>query len=106
MALPQNPSLGSLFNYDTATGPEGFLPPAKQPNGPGTPVTDPVQSTGEILGQFGSGCGHSFNSWEIASAAISGVRVAVIRCPLCQYVQRIISPYDAIYDPANEFIIA
>lgn len=102
---PDFPRVGCLFNYDTAAGPNGMYPVFKQPGGIGTP-TQPAQTTSEILGLFIASCGHAFNNWNVASCAINGVQSAIIVCPLCGYCQRIIQPYSAIYDPANEFIIA
>lgn len=87
-------------------------PPAKQPGGLGTPVTDPKQQLGspsplkpdvlfpmnEYTGRFRAGCGHSFNNFEVLKEGIQGVPSAIIVCPLCKYVARIVTPYDLIHD--------
>lgn len=103
--VPTFARVGCLFNYDTASGPNGMYPVFRQPAGIGG-QTVPQQSTGEVLGLFVASCGHSFNNWDLQSTSINGVQVAVVRCPICSYTQRIISPYSAIHDAANEFIIA
>jgi hypothetical protein len=96
-----DPFVGGLFP------PDKEYPAAKQPGGPGTIVTDPIQSDGEKIGLFVAGCGHFFNSWMIQKIAVSGTASAVIGCPVCGYCQRIITPYDLINDnQVNPIIIA
>ena len=105
---------GQLYPSDIA------YPPAQQPGGLGTPVTDPTQKIGpttntkpdllfpmnEFTGRFRPGCGHSINSYEIIEAAVNGAPAALICCPLCRFIQRIITPYDAIHDDLiNQIII-
>lgn len=103
--LPTFPRVGCLFNYDTASGPNGMYPVFAQPGGIGNP-TVPAQASGEILGMFIGSCGHSFGQWEIISCAVDGVQSAICRCPLCQYVQRIYTPFESIYSDVNQYIIA
>lgn len=100
-----DPTVGQLFNYDLINQPGPFNP-ASQPAGPNTPVTDPVQTTGELIGQFFSGCGHSFNAWEIMAMTVECIPSAGVRCPICGFLQRIITPYSDIYAQANEIIMA
>ena len=42
-----------------------------------------------------AGCGHPFNCFEVFEAydAYAGVQVALLCCPMCSYIQEIISPY-------------
>ena len=55
MALcPDMPIVGTFFN------PKNYLPPFTQPGGRGT-VTFPQEQTGELLGQWMLGCGHSIS---------------------------------------------
>jgi hypothetical protein len=95
------PLVGTIYNPDTAV----YLPKFTQPGGPGT-ATFPQQQPGEMIGLFVAGCGHWFNNWDVISATVDCDEVAVMRCPLCQYVQRIIDPYSDIYSFQNEILIA
>lgn len=70
---------------------EPYIPPAVQPGGPGTPVTDPTQKPGELTGMFTAGCSHFFNNWNIRQAAVNGVPMKIATCPLCGYVQSILT---------------
>jgi hypothetical protein len=98
-----DPVVGQIYNVDLI----GIYPSAVQPGGIGTPVTMPAQSLGEKNGKFFPGCGHSIMSWEILSHPVGGIRSAIICCPLCRYVQRIITPYEAIHDTVqNPYIFA
>jgi len=86
--------------------PSLYGPKWTQPGGIGTPVF-PAQTTGELVGLFMAGCGHSFNSWIIEeSQACNGDTVAVVMCPLCRYCQRIIDPFSDLYSLANEIVFA
>lgn len=91
------PVVGQIFN------PPGYLPPFTQPGGPGT-QTFPQQTSGELVARFTSGCGHSFESWEIYSCTVAGIQTAVVCCPYCNFCQRLISPYDAINAWPNDII--
>jgi hypothetical protein len=83
--------LGQLYRND------GTTPQAQQPGGPGTPVTMPLETQGEMIGMWMAGCGHFFNVFSVYSAQIQGVTSALVCCPMCLYVQRIIQPYSAIH---------
>lgn len=85
---------------------DGSYPAPVQPGGIGTPVTSPVQTDGEKLGLWVAGCQHWFNHWDVHTCALSGVQSALICCPLCSYVQRIITPYSDIHTDANMIIFA
>ena len=79
--------------------PTQYYPTFSQPGGPGTP-TFPQQDIGEKLGTFTAGCGHWFNNWWVPNSAFLGVPSAYIACPLCGYVQQIVTPQSLIYtDP-------
>lgn len=93
---------GQLFPPRT-----GAYPPAVQPGGPGTPVTAPVQTTNE-LGLWFAGCGHSFNHWMVSFTSWAGVcgNSALMACPLCGYVQRILTPASLVYAPENDILFA
>lgn len=105
-----DPSEGSLFNPDFAQGDDmasrqlGYVPKPLQPGGPYTPVTAPTQKQGELIGPVYPGCGHSNNSIEVISAAVGGVQSAILRCTMCGYVARIITPFSAIYSLANSIL--
>jgi hypothetical protein len=79
-----------------------------QPGGTGTAVTSPTQRIDERTGRFYFGCGHSVNNMEIRKALDNdGVTlIAELRCPVCGYLQRKISPFSAIYAPENAIIFA
>lgn len=79
-----DPVLGQLL-------PEPYQPKPSQPGGVGTPVVDPVQQPGEQTGMFFAGCGHSFASYNIQQGSVGGVAKKVATCPLCGYVQAILS---------------
>lgn len=102
---PDFPRVGCLFNYDLAAGPNGQYKVFSQPSGIGGQVF-PQQTTGEILGLWIMPfCNHSVNNPEVTSAAVGGIQSAIIRCPLCGCVARILTPYSDIFLPSNEFII-
>lgn len=85
---------------------DGAYPIPLQPGGPGTPITSPLQTDGEKLGLWVAGCQHWFNHWDVHSSQIGGVQTALICCPICLYVQRLISPYSAIHTDQNMIIFA
>jgi hypothetical protein len=91
------PVVGEIFNPST------YIPPFTQPGGPGTAVF-PAQDTGQLVGQWTAGCQHSFQCWQIYSCAINGVQAAIVCCPVCNYCQQIITPYNAIYSFPFEVI--
>lgn len=59
-----------------------------------------------MLGLFVFGCGHWFNHIMVRSSVVAGVTSAVLQCPVCDYVQKIITPYSLIYDFSNEILLA
>ena len=112
--MAQVPVIGSLFNADFAQGPEsaqtGYVPQPLQPGGPFTPVTTPLQDQGALVGPVYLGCGHSMNALEVMSCAIEvgGVptQSAVLRCCLCGYVTRIITPFADLYNLDNALLFS
>jgi hypothetical protein len=87
-----DPVLGQLLY-------EPYQPKPYQPGGIGTPVLDPVQQVDEKTGMFVAGCGHWFNSYNIQQDSIEGVAMKLACCPLCGYVQRILSVAQFDADP-------
>lgn len=85
---------------------DGCYPTPLQPGGPGTPVTMPSQTEGEMIGLWVAGCTHWFNHWSVYSAEIGGQPTALICCPICLYIQRIVIPYSAIHTDQNAIIFA
>lgn len=88
--------------YIQPNGPNGYW---HQPGGPGTPVIPPlqVQANSELLsiepftektGVYIFGCGHSVNRAQIYTDwdYETEMTVALIACPMCSFVQRIIEP--------------
>ena len=100
----------AFFSPDFQVGelytPSGSYPVPSQPGGINTPVTMPVQTDGEKIGLWVAGCQHWFNHWNVYSAAVGGVTSALICCPVCGYIQRIITPYSAIHSDANMILFA
>jgi hypothetical protein len=90
-----DPTVGSL-------APVSFVPPPYQPGGPGTPVVFPFETVNNFLnektGMFYPGCGHSIMHWEIAWCSVGGVPSAIVKCPLCGYINSIWTPASLIED--------
>ena len=77
-----------------------YLPPFSQPGGIGTP-TFPQQAENERQGMFFPGCGHSIMEYDVRCGKVDGqpsAPSAIVCCPLCGYVQDIITPYQAFLD--------
>jgi hypothetical protein len=98
--------------YVQPGGPGGFW---KQPDGVGGLVyPQQVQANADILttepfseltGTYIFGCGHSQMSGTIYFDVDNedGVRVALICCALCSFVQRVIKPWsDAVYGSVSD----
>ena len=110
---PDNgPQLQTLLDPSWEAGtPKGALlqpndayPPFQQPGGTGA-ATFPQQQIGEKLGMFTAGCGHFFNNWMVLNRAFLGQFSAYICCPICGYVQNIVTPQSLIYTDAFYIII-
>lgn len=84
--------------------PNDAYPPFLQPGGPGT-ATFPQQPIGEKLGMWTASCGHFFNHWMVLNRAYLGVFSAYICCPICNFVQRTVTPQELIYTDAFFIII-
>lgn len=73
----------------------------------------PQQMLGEQVALFVSGCGHWFNHWDVRDNDFNPPsfdvnfteRSAFMCCPLCSYIQRIVTPYDEIYDSISNYIL-
>ncbi len=104
------PQLGTLFYGGRAQYRDTIE--WTQPGGPGTTVY-PQQKFGEQVALFVAGCGHWFNHWNVEknnfnppSYDVNFTEIsAFMLCPLCGYVQRIITPYDEIYDSVSNYIL-
>jgi hypothetical protein len=92
--------IGELMPQDI-----GYAKPV-QPGGIGTPVTAPIQTVDELTGDFYFGCGHSLRSIDVQIQGLAGCPTAFLRCPICKYLQRIISPASALYSDSNAILIA
>lgn len=94
--------------------------PWSQPGGPLTPVL-PQQITGnsdlfttlpynELTGTYIGNCGHSFDQTMIFRdfdffSDEEDKSVALICCPLCSTVQRVLAPYSAVLNPLQNAIL-
>ena len=57
-------------------------------------------------GLWVSSCQHWLDAWQIfRDVDNNGQSVAIIACPVCSNIQRVISPYEAIYDTIQYPII-
>lgn len=67
---------------------------------PGTPFI-------EETGIYFSGCGHSVDYAKIFMDHdnMLDISAAVVCCPMCSYIQYLISPYESIYDPLQNPLI-
>lgn len=83
-----------------ALQPVSFIPQPYQPGGPGTPVVFPFQTVNNFLdektGRFFPGCGHSIMNWEISWDSLGGQPVALVKCPLCGWINSIWVPASLI----------
>ena len=97
--------------YIQPSGPGGYF---SQPGGPFTQVF-PAQVTGstdyfserpfsELTGQYMMGCQHSVNyvTVYVDVYMTDGIRVALLCCSICSYIQRVIKPAeDALTGSSN-----
>jgi hypothetical protein len=97
-----DPTVGSIF----PAGADDPYPVPIQPGGPGNPVTMPAQTQGEMVGLWVAGCGHWFNNYDLRFIAIAGIPSVCVCCPVCLYIQRIITPVSALYTDANMIVFA
>ncbi len=97
--------LGALYPDST-----DVYPVFTQPGGPGT-QTFPAQPIGERMGLFNAGCGHWFDAWLVTRSSFldpdthTVMSVALVLCPLCQFLQQQIIPYERIYGPEFVYIL-
>jgi len=105
-APPPDPTVGQIFRK-----PGGPYPVLFQPNGVGTPVfldpagTIPQETIGEMLGMWSCGCGAFFNTPEVAFTTVGCQQAALVMCPICNFVSRIISPASLLYSFSNELVM-
>jgi len=111
--IPSGLPGGWLPNYSQPGGLGGQTLPAQQS---GTPYSEepsdaglPVPDTGTPyeLGMGLNVCadGHWFNCWDITFTTVNCGPAAIVRCPLCGYIQEIISPASRLYtDPGFDHI--
>lgn len=95
LAFEAPPLIGTQYRSDTLFS---------QPEGPGTLVY-PQQSVGEMNGTFACGCGHFFNDWMVYEQAVCGITSAILCCPMCTYIQQIITPQALIYTDAFAILV-
>lgn len=114
--------LGTIQNngdwYDPVAGTVGSLPVPQQPDGAGTPVTLPLQQPNrfwqsdgiptntppnEHTGPIASPCGHSIVFWAIAFQQVDGVASALVKCPVCGYVQQVVTPASDVFNYLNSY---
>jgi hypothetical protein len=115
--MANEPVVGELL-------PVPYVPAPEQPGGVGTPVTDPVQMVSEKNGFYYPACGHSINSYDVSCEVAGGAPYgagpygagnysqqgqasAIVKCPICGYVQQIITPASAFYNmPGQQILLA
>jgi hypothetical protein len=110
--MEEFPQLGTLFHGGLSPYAPDQGPVWTQPDGPGTTVF-PQQAFGERVALFTFGCGHWSNHFDVhknnfnppSYDASYTVVSAFLCCPLCSYIQQIISPYDQIYDLSNYILL-
>lgn len=105
-APPPDPVLGQLFNADE----KDYYPTLFQPGGPGTPVfinkagTLNQETIGEMNAVFSCGCGAMFNNPEIVFTTLACSQAALVCCPICRFISRIIQPASLVYQFPNDII--
>lgn len=92
-------TLGALY---VPGGQTGYF---TQPGGPGTTVFPQQQLANsdllsivpftELTGVYIFGCGHSANQVQVfRDLNDEGVAVALLCCPICTFISRVITPYE------------
>lgn len=104
LATTLDPSWPAGTGQGELLEPNDAYPLFLQPAGPGT-ATYPQQPIGEKLGMFTASCGHFFNNWMVLNRAYLGIFSAYICCPICGFVQRILTPQNLIYTDAFYIIV-
>jgi len=93
-----DPVLGQIYKPD-----EPYVATYAQPGGIGTP-TFPQETIGEMQATFVVGCGHFVNNPEVVFTSIGCQQAALVVCPVCRFVSRIISPSSLLYGFGNEIV--
>ena|SRR5882762_8908386 len=109
-------TVGAMYQGGLVSG----LPFFTQPGGVGTQVFPSQQNAqpwveypviGEVINEYQPwwppGCLHSVKFWKIYKEFdyVTQLSCALICCPICTYVQRVVEPYDEILDPIAYAII-
>lgn len=96
------PVLGTMMNGGLVNG----LPVWQQPDGPGTPVY-PQQPLGERVALFVMPfCSHWTNHLNVTvEQSAANVQSAILSCPLCSCVVRIMTPASLYQDNTVNFIL-
>jgi len=97
---------GSVVVVGQLVGHLIYVVGAQQPGGIGTAVTDPTQTVNEATGRFRPGCGHSINNYEVLQQSYAGCPAVLVTCPICSFLQKIITPASALHDPENDLLLA
>lgn len=95
------PQLGTMLYGGLVNG----LPVWSQPGGPGTLVY-PQQELGQQVAMFVFQCGHWSNHLNVVvEQSAPGIRSALLICPLCSYVFRIMTPASLYNDDVANYIL-
>ena len=101
-----DPVAGALYNGDQ----KPLYPPLFQPAGPGTPVfinqagTIGQETIGEMQATYACGCGAMFNDPEVVFDTLNGVQAALVCCPICRFISRIITPASLLWAFPNDVV--
>jgi hypothetical protein len=81
------------------------LPVWIQPGGPGTLVL-PQQELGQQVALFSFPCGHWSNHMNVTvEQSAPGVQSALLSCPLCSYLFRILTPASLYLNNVENYIL-
>jgi hypothetical protein len=95
------PQLGTMLYGGLVNG----LPVWTQPGGPGTLVF-PQQELGQQVALFSFACGHWSNHINVVvEQSDPGVQSALLVCPLCSYVFRIMTPATLYLNNTENYIL-
>ncbi len=103
---PQGPPPTTYFTQPG--GPFTQVFPTQKNNQPWPEYPIPGLIINEYVPWWTPGCLHSVNYWLVIREfdVYSEQSVALICCPVCSYIQRVIMPYDAWLLPIENAIIA
>jgi hypothetical protein len=104
------PAIGTLYvrnwggtNWTQPGGPGTTVFPQEAVNVPFSAYPVPGQVISETSGLWVLGCGHWENAMRIFMDydPMTGLSAAILTCGLCTYIQNIIEPYNAIFNPVQ-----